>query len=328
MVKHLFRIAPLLLVLTIILLLPACAHKKPVEEKPTGSFLEDVYDTANTDTDLEIFSKAMPPYLQYIESSHAPDAASLCKVAGAFYGHAYCFAEDKDKKEASRLFLKGRDLVITELRRYRIFDNALTFNKSADEFRQSLTDSFDKKNNQYNVIYWAAMNWAGWISLNLDNSEALADIPRAAAMLEFVDEFDNSYKNGSVHAVLGTLYASRSKEDGGDPAKAKEEFDKAFSCSFNSVLTYHVMYAKYYACRVKDKELFRKSLETVIKAPANYRSDMNFMNEVAKKKARFLLDNMDTYFKEPAVKTAEETPTEPQQEETTELKNQQEPVSD
>lgn len=299
-----FRIAPLLLIPTIIVLLSACAHKKAAVEQPTGSFLEDIYATSNESTDVDMFGDAISPYVQYMDSTITPlsDAALLSRVSGAYYGYAYCFAEDMDKKVASRLYLKGRDLVLNELRRYRIFDDALTYNKSIDEFRQSLPDSFDKHNINFQVIYWAAMNWAGWISINLDNPEALADIPKVEAMLEFVNTFNDSYNNGIVHAVLGTLYASRSKADGGNPEKAKEEFDKAFSCSFNSILTFHVMYAKYYACQIQDRELFKKSLETVLKAPANYRSDMNFVNEVAKRKARVLLDNSDKYFKETEIK--------------------------
>ncbi len=313
MAKRSFPIAPLLLILTMVVFLSACAHKKkaPVEQ-PTGSFLEDIYATPNTSTDLEMFGKAMPSYLQYIDGAitHASTEAALCKVSGAYYGYAFCFAEDTDKEEASRLYLKGRDITLTELRRYGFFDNAITYNKSIDEFRKSLDDSFDKK--RFQTIYWAAMNWAGWISVNLDNPEALADIPRVQAMLEFLNAFDDSYSNGVIHAVLGTLYACQPQTDGGNLEKAREEFDKAFSCSFNSVLAFHVMHAQYYACRVPDRELFRKSLETVLKAPANYREDMNFLNEVSKRKARFLLDNTEQYFKEPAVKAGAEPAAEPQ----------------
>ena len=100
-----------------------------------------------------------------------------------------------------------------------------------------------------------------------------------------VDTFDETFENGSVHAALGVLYCLQPKGSGGDPSRAKAEFEKAFSSSFNSTFIYHVMYAKYYAYRMKDRELFKTTLESVIDKPADYYPDMNFVNEVAKKKA-------------------------------------------
>jgi hypothetical protein len=152
------------------------------------------------------------------------------------------------------------------------------------------------------------MNWAGWITLNLDKPEAREDIPKVIAILEFASTFNDSYNNGVMHAVLGSLYAMQTRDEGGSPEKAKEEFDKAFSCSFNSVLTFQVMYARYYATQVQDRELFKKTLGTVLDAPADLYSDMNFVNEVARKKAKILMADMGKYFKEPEKKPEAEAP--------------------
>jgi hypothetical protein len=157
------------------------------------------------------------------------------------------------------------------------------------------------------------MNWAGWINLNLDKPEARADIPKVEAILEFISELDSSYNNGSVHAVLGTLYANRPKEEGGNPEKAREEFDNALTYSGNSLLIFNVMYARYYATQIQDKELFRKTLTTVLETPANTYADKTFMNELAKRKAKVLLNTIDTYFKAPETKKGTEAGMTPQQ---------------
>jgi hypothetical protein len=232
-------------------------------------------------------------------------------LSGAYYGYAFCFAEDTDKKEASLDYLKGRDYCLDELKRYRIFKQAVTYETTILAFQQSLPASFDKKNIQ--ALYWTAMNWAGWINLNLDQPEALADIPKVEAMLKFINSVDSSYDNGSAHAALGALYANRPKADGGDPEKAREEFDNAFTYSGNSLLVFHVMYARYYATQIHDKELFRKTLTTVLETPSNTYADKTFLNEVARRKAKVLLDNIDTYFKAAEAKKSEETATTPQQ---------------
>ncbi len=307
-----FRIAGWLLILTSTLFLSGCAHKAAVEP-PTGSFLEDIYTTANTNPDVDMFGTAMPPYLQYMDGLIGPESEEslLYRLSGAYYGYAFCFAEDTDKKEASLNYLKGRDYTLDELKRYRIFKHAITYETSILAFKQALPATFDKKNIQ--ALYWTAMNWAGWINLNLDTPEARTDIPKMEAMLEFINSLDDSYNNGSVHALLGALYANRPKADGGDPEKAREEFDKAFTYSGNSIFAFHVMYARYYACQIQDRELFKKTLATILETPANTYADKTFLNEIARRKAKVLLDNIDTYFKTAETKKGGEAGATPQQ---------------
>ncbi len=301
-----FPVARYVLIFTLMVSLTSCAHKpKAVEEPPPGTFLEDIYTTPNPKTDLETFDTAMPPHLQYLDTLIKPsteDVKLFTRVSGAYYGYAHCFVEDRDRKEAAALYLKGRDYALNELRYYRIFDTAFTYKQSIEAFRQALIDSFSKAN--VPLVYWAAMNWTGWITVNLNKPEAVADIPRAIAMLEYVDSYDQSYGNGSVHAALGTLCAARSKAKGGDPDRAREEFEKAFSASFSSTLTYQVSFAKYYSYQARNRELFQKTLESVAEKPENFSPDMNFVNEVARKKARALLKNIDRYFKKPQPKPA------------------------
>jgi hypothetical protein len=307
-----FRIAGWLLILTIAVFLSGCAHKAAVEP-PIGSFLEDIYATANTNPDVDMFNAAMPPYLQYMDNSILPVSPDLLyyRLSGAYYGYAFCFVEDTDKKEASSLYLKGRDLALTELKRYRLFFTAMTYESTILEFKASLPASFGKA--QIQGLYWAAMNWAGWINLNLDKPEALADIPKVEAMLEFVTVLDSSYNSGSVYAALGSLHANRAKEQGGNPERAKEEFDNAFTYSGNSYLTFHVMYAQYYARQIQDRELFKKTLATVLETPSNTYAEKTFVNEVARRKAKVLLDNIDKYFKAAEIKKGGEAVTTPQQ---------------
>jgi tetratricopeptide (TPR) repeat protein len=312
MVIRSFRIAGWLLFLTIIVFLSGCAHKAAVEP-PTGSYLEDIYSTANTNPDVDMFGAAMPPYLQYTDSLLGPDSPEslLYRLSGAYYGYAFCFLEDTDKKEASVNYLKGREYTFNELKRYRMFYQIVTYETSIIAYKQALTATFDKKNIQ--ALYWTAMNWAGWINVNLDNPDARADLPKAEAMLEFINTIDESYNNGSVHATLGVLYANRSKADGGDPEKAREEFDKAFTYSGNSIFLMHVMYARYYACQIQDRELYKKTLTTVLETPSNTYADKTFINEVARRKAKVLMDNIDKYFKAAEPKKGGEAATTPQQ---------------
>lgn len=286
-----------ILVVVVFLALAGCAHKKAVEA-PTGSYLENIYTNENTNPDLETFNSAMSPYLEYLESLilSSTDELLLYRASGAYYGFAYCFIEDTNKTEASSLYLKGRDHALSELKRYRSFYQVTSYDSTIQLFRQSLKYNFDKRN--LPALYWTSMNWLGWINLNLDKSDAVSDIPRVEAMLEFITNIDSSYNGGSVWAALGVLHSNRSKEEGGNPERAKDEFDNAFTYSGNSNMLYNVMYAQYYARQVQDKELFKKTLATVMETPSNTYADKTFINEVAKRKAKTLLEGMNNYFKE------------------------------
>jgi len=279
-----------------ILLVAGCKHK-PAPEQPTGSYLESIYSTANTNPDVDMFGNAMPPYLEYMDSLllSSIDPLMFFRTAGAYYGYAYCFVEDTDKKEASELYIKGRNYAQSELKRYRSYYQVVSYDSTVEAYRKALDYNFDQRN--IAALYWTAMNWAGWVNLNLDKPEAASDIPKLEAMLEYIIKIDGSYNSGSVYAALGALHANRSKENGGDPERARDEFDAAFTYSGNSYLTFHVLYAQYYAVQTKDRELFQKTLTTVLETPADTYPDKTFVNAVARKKAKTLLDNIDKYFK-------------------------------
>jgi tetratricopeptide (TPR) repeat protein len=256
--------------------------------------MDDLNTAVSRNSDVDTVRKAMPVFLAQMDGFivSSPETKLLIRTSEAYYGYTFAFVEDTDKQQASLLYLKARDYALEELRRYRIFDEA--FDKPGPEFSKAMHDSFDIRN--VPMLFWAANNWLGWIRLNPDNPEALKDIPRVEAMLQYVVELDESYYYGSAHALLGALYAGISKEAGGSPEKAKEHFGKSFVLSGNSFLAVHILYARYYACRVKDRELFRKTLEKVLETPADQFPDKAFVNEVARRKAKVLLDNMDKYF--------------------------------
>lgn len=291
---HLPRVAGWLLIMTVIVSLAGCKHKPPVEP-PLGSLLEDIFTTVNTNTDMAVFARSMPGYLDELDGlmkKNIYDLPLIFRASGAHFGYAYCFLEDTDRQEASKIYLKGRDLSLGELRRYSYFDQA--FDDTGPKFQQALSYNFDKRNIQ--PLYWAALNWFGWISLNPDTPEARADIPKVVAMFEFVNKLDRTYGNGTAHAFLGALYAIASKEDGGDPEKARQEFENAFLYTGNSLFSVHVMYAEFYARQVQDRQLFEKTLKQVLETPADTYADKTFVNEVARRKAQLLMANADAQF--------------------------------
>jgi tetratricopeptide (TPR) repeat protein len=288
-----FRLTLFLLVLGLTVFFSGCVNKEMVVQS-SEPLLDDLNLAVSKNTDVDMVRKAMPVYLTQLDGLivSAPDAKLLTSATQGYYDYTFAFVEDTDKQRASFLYLKARDYALGELKRYTLFVEG--FDKPAPEFNKALHVSLDKRDLTF--LFWTAQNWAAWIVLNIDNPEAVKDIPRVEAMLKYVIELDETYQNGNAHTSLGTLYASRSKDSGGDPEKAKEHFNKAFILSGNSLLSVHLLYAKFYARQIKDRELFIKTLEKVIETPAERFPDKAFANEVARRKAKLLLDNVDKYF--------------------------------
>jgi len=111
-----------------------------------------------------------------------------------------------------------------------------------------------------------------------------------------VAELDETYYYGTVHSMLGSLYSAPPKAMGGNPEKAKRHFQRAFELSKSKFLVVHLMYAKFYAVQIQDKALFVKTLNEIVATPVNSFPERNLANEVAKRKAKDLLEKVDTLF--------------------------------
>lgn len=162
-----------------------------------------------------------------------------------------------------------------------------------DSFKKSLR-SFHKKD--VPALFWTAMSWGGWVNLSRDNPMAIAEFPKVEAMMNRVVELDESYFYGSPDLFFGVSFGSRPAMFGGNPAKSKEFFEKGIQITQRKFLMGLVMYAQAYAIQNQDKELFEKLLNEVLAAKADDLAEQRLANEMAKARARFLLDHEATYF--------------------------------
>ena len=249
--------------------------------------------SVNKNPDVDMVRDALPATLIQIDGfiETAPNATLLLRASEAYFGYTFAFVQDIDKKRASMLYLKAREYALRAL--IREGHSRELFSQGIAVFRESLNEF---ESDAVPALYWIANNWMAWISVNLDNPEVLLDIPKVEAMLLRIVELDESYYYGSAHAALGAYYASRSKVLGGDPEKARYHFERAFELSQSKLLFVHLLYAQYYAYQIQDRDLFVKTLTTVIAAPVNYFPEKNFTNEITKRKARVLLEEVDEYF--------------------------------
>jgi tetratricopeptide (TPR) repeat protein len=276
----------------LILVLTGCSQKAFMV-KSMDPIMNDMRTAVNRNTDVDLMRDAMPASLVQLDGFivAAPDDKLILRGAEAYFGYANAFVEDTDKKRASLLYLKARDYGFQVLKRNKSFAKAV--DGPAPAFKEMLK-GFGA--GDVPALFWTGNSWLSWIALNLDNPEAVIDIPKAVALLERVVEVDEAYYYGSAHAALGAYYAAQPKMMGDNTKNAKQHFDRAFEISGGKFLFMYYLYAKFYAYQIQDKDLFVTTLQMIIDTPAEKFPDMAFANEVAKKKAKVLLDNIDMYF--------------------------------
>ena len=280
------------MVVFLALFLTGCSLKV-LTVRSMDPIMDDMRTAVNRNTDVDLLRDAMPASIIQLDGFivAAPDDKLILRGAEAYFGYANAFVEDTDKKRAGLLYLKARDYGLRVLKGYSQFSKTLDGPEPA--FKEML---YGFGAGEVPALFWTANSWLAWIGLNPDDPQALMDLPKVIDMLERVVEIDETFYYGSTHAALGTYYASLPKMLGDNTLKAKQHFDKAFEISQGKMLLMYYLYAKFYAYQVQDRDLFVKTLEKIIQTPSDKYPDMAFANELAKRKAKVLLDNVDMYF--------------------------------
>jgi hypothetical protein len=143
---------------------------------------------------------------------------------------------------------------------------------------------------------WTAANWAQFISLNLDSTAVLRDIPKVTALLERAAELDGAYFQGLPYVMIGSLHAFRPPMFGGSPEKSKENFEKSFAIAGDSFRLPKYFYARYYLYRVQDREQFAATLLVTSHAPEIEDDPYRLLNLIARRKSATLLGEIDALF--------------------------------
>ncbi|MCS5622300.1 MAG: TRAP transporter TatT component family protein, partial [Nitrospinaceae bacterium] len=94
----------------------------------------------------------------------------------------------------------------------------------------------------------------------------------------------------------GAFYGGRSRMLGGNPEKSRHHFEKALDLTEKKFLLVRLLFAKTYAVQNQNRELFESQLQAVVNAPPDLFPEQRLANEVARKKAAQLLDQIDELF--------------------------------
>ena len=153
-------------------------------------------------------------------------------------------------------------------------------------------DTVTKK--EVDALFWTATNLGRWakgsgIATILKHKVAIKK------MIERVQELDPNFFYASTDRYWGAYYAIAPSFAGGDLKKSYQAFQQAFKKS-QGYLGNHVLFAKYYATKKGDKDLFKKELQKTLDANPATISEFIPENILYQREAKELLAKMEDLF--------------------------------
>lgn len=169
-----------------------------------------------------------------------------------------------------------------------------------NDFQESVCakDSFDVsvkkiRKSDVSAVYWYATalgkyGLAKSIVIVLDNKD------RIYAMMKRVRKLAPSFHHGAADRYLGAFF-TKIPFPKGDTKKSARHFRKSIARSPNYLAT-RVLMAQMLAPKLKNRKMFVAHLQYVIDAPLNIIPGMEPEHIIEKKKAKALLEDVDTLF--------------------------------
>ncbi len=282
----------LTLILITSFLFSACSMDQMLV-RSSVALIEGGVEALNHETDLDLAEDSIPANLNMLLGmiNIDPENAELHTFAAqAFYGLSYGFNEDTRPERASDFYLRGMQHGIT----------ALQLNGASNLIDSTIAD-FDKEVSNMGkkdvaAIFWTASNWAKWVDMHRDDPEAIAQLPRATALMQRVIELEDTFYFGGAHMFFGVYYGSRAPAIGGDFNKSRDHFDRAREITNGKLLIPDLLQAQYLARQQFDQEQFHKLLTGIIDAPDDLMPELGLQNQIAKRKATALLKKEAEWF--------------------------------
>jgi len=252
-----------------------------------GGIVDDGFGAFTEESDLAFAEQALPANMKLLDillKSDSTNERMLRLASEGYSSYALSFLEDSDQMRARDFYRRGREYAFRLLREDREMARAL--DGTVDDLKSVLAA---RGKQEVPAVFWAAFGWGSEISLSLTDPDAIGDLPRAEAMMDFVARHDSTFYFAGADVFLGTLYGGRPRILGGDLEKARAHFEKALRINRGEFLMTYVYYARSVAVQSQDEALFDELLGKVLKAPVDILPVARLANQVAKKKAQLLL---------------------------------------
>ena len=260
-----------------------------------------------TDDDIELVGDALPFSLKLLEMllNESPQHQGLLLSACKGYTlYAYAYVQHAAEANAEHDISKSRE---TAARARKLFLRAIGFGLRGLEVDapgftaalQSAPQAAVLKAGKADVpfLYWTAAALGLAISANKGDAEMIARLPEVGALLDRGLALDESWDNGSLHEFAITLAAANPAGAPDDKA-LKVHFDRALELSKGLRASLFVTWVESVSIRHQDRREFKAMLDRALTVDIETAPNLRLSNQIALRRARWLLDRADTYFLE------------------------------
>ena len=286
LIHKLFRQA---LIVALLYSLTACGSLISTAKK---EFAEDLSATIMSHDEPETVKQAIPTYLVLVSSLIRGDQENVdLLVSGSrlYSSYASVFVKETDRKiRLSKRAFKYAERAVC----LRLPKACSTKTMSYHEFEQAIK-GFKKEDASILFAYGAA--WSGLIQANRADWNAVAELPKAKAIIAKVLELDEDISNGDAHLYMGVMESLLPPAMGGKPKIAKKHFERALVISKRKNLMALLMYAEKYARLLFDRELHDKLLNELLAVDIRDSKTL-LIDTIARVKAKQLLADAEDYF--------------------------------
>lgn len=244
--------------------------------------------------DPELAREAIPANLKFMEGLLKNDPGNgyiLRLLSMGYCGYALLFIEEDDPGRASALYLRARDYGQRALGR-----KGLIFNRP--DLNPGILGPALQKMGPADLesLFWFTLSWNGWLNLNLHRPAALGQLTLAQACLERIMDLDPQYFHGLPYVLMGVIYSARPAMLGGDIERAESYFKKAFELSRRQFFLVHYYYARHYAVRIQDREMYIKIIEEIEHGDPRVLEKACLINQVIQDRSEGLYQAADDLF--------------------------------
>lgn len=282
-------------IFVMLMIMQGCSFRKLVVNSVSGSGIlnygvEALYD----ETDLQLAEQATGSNLKLLEGLHLSNPRNkdlLLLLTQGYASYSLGFIEDVSMGRAKMFYLRARDYGLERLRLTNAFKDSIPTKE--EEFISRLQKLTGKDTP---VLFWTGFAWGGWINLSKDDPQAIFDLGKVKAIMNRVLELDETYFYGAAYLFFGSIYGSLPRMLGGDPEKAKEQFERCLAISDNKFMLAYVYLARYYAQPMLDEALFDRYLKIVLQASPDILPENRMLTAIAKDKAQKLIIKKEELF--------------------------------
>ena len=285
-----------------------CASIQKMAVNKLGDFLAEGGSAYESDDDPDLVADALPFGLKLMESlletspKHPGLLLAACK-GFAVYTYAYVDSEaerleDTDLDAARVMRARARRLYA---RAWGYGERGLALvakTEPASVLIDPIAAANAAKEKDVPLLYWSAAALGLLISDSRGDAEMIARLPAVEAFLHRARVLDPDWGEGALDEFDIVLAGTRPGATP-DEERLRQDYERALRLSEGKRASLFVGYAEQSAVKKQDAARFRDLLDRALAIDPDAHTSLRLANLVAQRRARWLLDHVDSLFLDP-----------------------------